>query len=1147
MADTDDFAQSLQRMSWWGRMGYRSKRAEIVLYLAALTGLPLWSGFAEPWPLARWLLGGHVLVSLVLMPLILLPFWLSHRRHLAGSVSRFLRTTGQFIEIVLVVVVLSGLWLVVSGNRGPISGRVAYWAHLLAALPLIVLVLVHSWRYALARRLFALAALVAAIAALVTAPSWAAQPVAPAVSSGSFVLAEDGRALYSANFQAGSVARIDKADGRRTALSVLGGDIERVAVAEQQKLVAATDPVAGKLHLLRLGTLERVRTIDLPGRPMGVVADSRNNLFWVALFEGRRLLGVDASGKTRVSLAVPETPRGLALLGDGRLLITHAMIGQVSVVDTTVAPPVIVRTITLAQAEDPTETVSQGLPRLLDQIAVSPDQTEAWLPHVLWNFDHPFQFQSTVFPAVSLLALTPGAEHEAVEHRKQLFKQINILEDGNRTRIVSNPDSAAFSEDGGKVYVTASASEDLIVFDRSRSGGLAQTERRARRNNKLDQGGAKAVQIFRHLPGDNPRGVVVSGDAIYVQNAMSLDVSRLDNGAHASANEDEENESGGAFATVSIAQPQFARLVDTDPVAPKLRRGLRLFFNGNTDDFADMPMAGDNWMSCQSCHVDGFNFTNGYLFRDTRQDKAVNAVPGHAGLKTMVAGDFVGDYLRMIRDTQGGGGADTRFPTPNTDPDGPSPTAQAMMADLHAYVTAPENLPFLSTWVRLDDPRGTTHPKEWLNSASCAECHTEMFEQWADSLHRLMANGNPYYRVVEDVAAKTEGESFRMWCLGCHQPQGVMSGLTRTDGPSTLLEKGAASLIEAHEKGEPVQEEGTGCLLCHRITRIEDAGLAGGANTSFTVNLKDRQTYVFEDAGDGLAGWLGRTQINAKPDIHARSYSQPFYKDPKLCATCHGEFAPGTGAVIVNTYGEWEASPYNRPDDPALNRTCIDCHMHGDIARIGQDVPGRSTNGGKVKANVVTHQFTGANHHLVGLRNQKLADMSIQLLRGAARLSVQPAAAGQVNVRVANVGAGHSLPTGVADFREMWLDVTVTDARGQQVLRSGALAADGSLPEQGTRMFRKVFGDRDGKPVGLRFWRHEKMLEQTMIPAGGHRDEVYDLAPGAVYPVKVEARLMFRIYPTWVTDAVRQQFPELPPPQPVEMTSLNQVVEIAQP
>ena len=1105
--------------SAWISQGYRSKPAELTLYILALTGLPLWDALGVDWPINRLLLVLHLLVSLILFPLLVLPFWLSHRSHLANSQSAFLRQTGRTIEYGLILAFASGLWLIIIGNPGASTGFIAHWLHLLIALPLGLLVLVHAWRYGLVRWL---------VLAVIAWLGFAA-PALGGQGSAALLLSADGASLYSANAETGSVSRIARADGKMLAERMLGGSIERIALGPA--VLAATDPLGGKVHLLDADSLAPKASVAVAGRPFGVVWDAPNRLFWVVTFETGHLLGITTAGTIAQDQSIGETPRGLALLSDGRLLVTHAMTGQVSLFDTSQLPPKPIRTITLATTQDPVETVSQGLPRLLDQIAVSPDESEAWLPHVLWNFDHPFQFQSTVYPAVSVLDLSLGDEHEAETHRKQLFKQINILEDGNRTRIVSNPFAAAFSDDGAKVYVTASASEDLLVFDRSRGGSLKHGERRTRRANKAEQGGAKAVQVYRHLPGDNPRGLVVSGRDIFVQNAMSLDISRLDAGEP------------GPFSTVEMVTEKFAALASTDPLTVQYRNGLRLFNSGNTDDFPDAPMAGDFWMSCQSCHVDGFNFTNGYLLRDTPLDKFANAVPGHVDVKNMVAGDFVGDYLRMIRQTQGGMGADSRFATPLTDPDAPSPAVTAMMKDLHSVVTSAQNLPFLATWLRLDDPtKRVVHDQDWLASASCAGCHSEIFQQWADSTHRLMGSSHPYYRVVEDVAAASEGEPFRLWCMGCHEPQTVLSGGVKTEGPSLMFEKGAASLLSAHAQGKVVREEGTGCMLCHRITKVEDAAIHGGGNASLTVNLKDRQGYVFETAQGGVTGWLGRTQINAKPEIHAKSYSQPFYKDSKLCASCHGEFAPGTGATIVDTYGEWEKSPFNAPNDPAQNRTCIDCHMHADIKRIGKDIPGVSTDGGKVKANVVTHQFTGANHHLVGLRNDKLAQMSLDLLHSAAKLSVVQASPDTLVLRIANVGAGHALPTGVADFREMWLDVTVTDASGKEVLRQGQLLPDGSVPAD-ARLLRKVFGDRDGKPVGLRFWRQEKMLEDTRIPAGGHRDEAFGLPADAVYPLHLEARLMFRTYPQWVTDAVRQQYPELPVPPAVEMTHLTQIME----
>ena len=98
-------------------------------------------------------------------------------------------------------------------------------------------------------------------------------------------------------------------------------------------------------------------------------------------------------------------------------------------------------------------------------------------------------------------------------------------------------------------------------------------------------------------------------------------------------------------------------------------------------------------------------------------------------------------------------------------------------------------------------------------------------------------------------------------------------------------------------------------------------------------------------------------------------------------------------------------------------------------------------------------------------------------------------------VRVTNVGAGHRLPTGVSDFRQMWLQVTVTDATGKVVLSSGKLDAKGNL-DPDARLFQKVLGDKDAHAVGLEFWRYGRMNEDTRIPPDGHRDETYELPAG---------------------------------------------------
>lgn len=949
-----------------------------------------------------------------------------------------------------------------------------------------------------------------------------------AASSASLIKNSAGSRIFSANFDGGSITAIN-ADGVSQRLEVsVGKDIRRIALNADEDQLLATDYVSGKLLWLRANDLTIEHELNVGGRPFAVIYDAFSQLYWVTLFEASELLAVNERGAIVHRITTHETPRGLALTRDQRLLVSHAMTGQLSIYQLSPAGIELSNVITLATEHDPDETVSQGSPRLLDDIALSFDETEAWLPHVLWNFDHPFQFQSTVFPAISIIDLTRGKEHEKVEQRKQLFQQINIVDNSNRTRIVSNPHDAEFSADDRKVYVTLAGSEDLIVFDRSRASRVkkkVKKKRSKRRQGKLSQGGAKASQILRHLPGDNPRGLLVIEDALYVQNAMSQDVVLLDRGV-------------GAFAKAKIKQASLYQTVMNDPLTPQQRQGSMLFNQANTDQSKSYPMAGDFWMSCNSCHLDGFNFTNRYLIEGRQQNKYEDAVLGHGRLNKMIVGDFLADYVRIIQDTQGGMGGDDRDGAEPVDPAALPTEVLADMSNLHQYIIAGENLPRLTTWLRLEDgSRRTVHNDEWINSAACASCHSAMFEQWADSNHRLMGGSNPYYSVLEDVAAATEGEEFRAWCSSCHNPERVLIGKPFRGHKNLMFEKQGASLKQDLIQGKHGAKEGTGCLFCHRITKLEDAG----GNAAMTVNLKDRQQYVFENSKNTILNWLGENQINAKPDEHKKSYSQTFYKDELYCKSCHNEFSPGPGAMIVDTWGEWEASSFNNPEQPEKHLGCIDCHMHGDVERIGEDIAGVSTDGGRIKDNVVTHQFTGANHFLLGLRNKSLEKMSIDLLKTSAKLE-QSVVKNKLTVRVNNVGAGHSLPTGVADFRQFWLSVQVVNVQGEVMFESGGLDAQGHL-DNNARIFLKEFGDKQGKPVGLRFWRYEKMLKDTRIPANGYRDEVFELPDSilnaAKEPLTVITRLMYRVYPQWVTDTVQTQYPELPTPDAIVLNRIE--------
>jgi len=958
---------------------------------------------------------------------------------------------------------------------------------------------------------------------LLSISSQASPPITTTISSGSLQWSGDKQWIYSANLWQGSISKLPADINKRpTDITnsthaqpnelILGQDIRRIAINSRQSELLATDYLGNEVILVDTKNWTIKQRISTGKRPFGAIYQASHNRYWVSLFEDHQIIAIQ-DGQIVATINTEDTPRGLALTSDNRLLVTHSMTGQLSIYSVDSIPTEANKVITLNINQHNDEFVSQGLPRELDDIAISPDEKEAWLPHVLWNFDHEFQFQSTVFPAVSVIDLV--TETERVDQRKELFRTINIVDNKNRTRIVSNPHDAEFSDSGKKLYITLAGSDDLLVFDRSRVG--KSNKKRHRR--KKHSGGVKATQVYRHTPGQNPRGLLLKDSLLWIQQSIPQTLALFDRGGD------------NAFDRVSLVEPSWAQLADITS-SENINKGRAFFHSANTDLNPEHPIAGDFWMSCNSCHQDGFNFTNRYLMEAYGQDKHQDARAGHPGLSNMVSGDFVTDYLNIIQKTQGGMGEDDRdsaLPLKASEAMG---TIMGDMMNLHQFVTLPHNLPFLATWLKLDGEH-RTHPKAWTNSAQCAECHQEIFDQWADSNHRLMGESNPYFIAVLNAAGQAEGEDFKDWCLGCHMPSNVMSNLP-LKSKGHMFEKNGASLKRALENNQSDIDEGTSCLFCHRITDIEDAG----GNASFTINLIDREHYVGEKNTDStVMHWLSSRQINSKPKRHKDSYMKSFYTDPKLCKTCHNEFAPGTGALIVDTYGEWEKSSFNNPGDPSKHRTCIDCHMHGDIDRIGEDIPGLSTDRGTPKKNVVTHQFTGANHHLVGLRNKKLEAMSLQLLRSSATVE-QRFESAQLIVKITNVGAGHDLPTGVADFRQFWIEVTATDADNNIVLSSGYTDDKGNI-EENARLFMKVLGDTEGKPVGLLFWRYAQLLSDTRIPADGYREERFSLPSNTIYPVTVKTRLLYRIYPQWVTDAVQAGQPDLPTPPIVELLSVE--------
>ncbi|MEJ0098110.1 MAG: hypothetical protein WDM84_09670 [Bauldia sp.] len=95
----------------------------------------------------------HIAAAVILVPALLIPFWASHRSLLAASRRPFLAWSGRVLELMLGVILTSGAWLLFIGWNGDAAGGFAHWTHLLLAVPLVLLVMVHAWRHSVVRRL----------------------------------------------------------------------------------------------------------------------------------------------------------------------------------------------------------------------------------------------------------------------------------------------------------------------------------------------------------------------------------------------------------------------------------------------------------------------------------------------------------------------------------------------------------------------------------------------------------------------------------------------------------------------------------------------------------------------------------------------------------------------------------------------------------------------------------------------------------------------------------------------------------------------------------------------------------------------------------------------------------------------------------
>jgi hypothetical protein len=351
----------------------------------------------------------------------------------------------------------------------------------------------------------------------------------------------------------------------------------------------------------------------------------------------------------------------------------------------------------------------------------------------------------------------------------------------------------------------------------------------------------------------------------------------------------------------------------------------------------------------------------------------------------------------------------------------------------------------------------------------CGGCHVDIYKQWKGSMH---SNSwmDPIYRAALNLMSKTSHGRTDNFCMGCHTPIGVV---TRAASP------GGKGMSE-------VANRGVQCDFCHNVSRT--SGIGNGS-------------YVLTPKLHGRSLKFGPFKDAISP-YHDTAYSK-LHTQSEFCGDCHDVTHPFNRLPVERTYGEWRDSTY-----AGEGVQCQDCHM--------KSAPGRATPTSVEREHIYTHYFVGGNALVTKLLgSDPHADRAETMLKSAASVKIispsalNPGAPNLVRVRVTNVGAGHKLPTGFPEGREMWLDFKVVDARNVQIYRLGAIKS--GRTEKGTKSFKVVLGDRNGNVVDVNILEADRILYDTRIEPRGYGEVTYmfDVPKGAVGPLRLVADLNY--------------------------------------
>jgi hypothetical protein len=378
---------------------------------------------------------------------------------------------------------------------------------------------------------------------------------------------------------------------------------------------------------------------------------------------------------------------------------------------------------------------------------------------------------------------------------------------------------------------------------------------------------------------------------------------------------------------------------------------------------------------------------------------------------------------------------------------------------------------------------GTGKYDDFEKPQVCSPCHVDFYMQWGQAMMSQAYTHHwdeiEYFKLAIPHAEKDPAVAdVKAGCNGCHSPIAFIAGDVPPPHP-----------VENSRANESVS-----CEVCHNITGIE-------GDTPFNYNFMIHP---------------GETKYGNRDNVespHHKSEYLEFITKPDLCGACHNEKSP-YDIWVKSTQLEWKEGPYSKE-----NVRCHDCHM--PKAKGVGAVMGESRN------DISQHLFHGA-HSQSKLRG------SIELRMHPETREIEPGETIVISVQAFNHKAGHKIPSGSVEERQLWLTVIARDTDGNQyhlpvdkkgfpgeeyTISSNKLAfqdigvmmgidnfqglARDALPYEGDRVFRLPYFDPQGR-MTIAQWNTASLGTDYRIGPRETKIETYtweipeDITPGKV-------------------------------------------------